>query len=543
MGLFHIINRYPRTLGIFHIRNKTEDLLKLLLPNSETLADLSNDSRYSHQFQKEMASAVFHRSIHGISTNVEDSNVDEEEKLSAAHKQIIKNAEEICKLISAESSNPVIETALVNLTIEIEVSPDLVLEVLKRLTNAGVLALAFFRWAEKQKGFKHTTDCYNALIDSLGKIKQFNLIWVLVESMKGKDLLTKDTFMLIIRRYARAKKGTEAVQAFKKMETFGLKPDLSDSNRFLDTLCKSRQVKKAQEVFDKMSQRGFSPDNKTYSILLQGWGQERDLSKLDEVYNQMKSEGFEPDTVAYGILMNAYCKGQRIDIAVEMFHEMQSKNCELSPLIYCTLIHGFGSAKRLGEALKLFEMSKASGVMTEAPTYNAVVGSYCWSLKFDDAYKTIDEMRAADVGPNSRTYDIILHHLIKAQRLDEACEVFRRMRNEKGCQPILSTYEIMLRMFCNKGEMRKAVNLWNQMKSQGILPNMHMFSTLINRFCHEKKLEDACKYFEEMLDVGIRPPGPLFSHLKQSLIAGGKKDTFVSLSHKLSRIRSTPIEG
>ncbi|KAJ8770286.1 hypothetical protein K2173_012756 [Erythroxylum novogranatense] len=338
--------------------------------------------------------------------------------LSDAHNQnpelctrkIIEDTEKICSLLSTNSKHG-IETLLDQASVE--VSPTLVSQVLKRLSNAGVLALSFFKWAEKQQGFKYSTDSYDGLIESLAKIKQFNLIWTLVDDMKRKGLLTKTTFALISRRYARARKVKEAINAFEKMEVFGLKIESSDCNRLIDILCKSRQAEKAQEVFDRMKKKG--------------WGQERDISKLNEVFREMKDEGFEPDVVTYGILVNAYCKARKYDDAKKLFHEMEASNCKPNAYIFCTLINGLGSEKRLNDALEFFERSKASGFAMGVPTYNAVVSAYCWSNKMDDAYKMIEEMRKCGIGPNSRTYDIILHHLIKAGRTTEAYSAFQKM--------------------------------------------------------------------------------------------------------------------
>ncbi|KAM7463472.1 hypothetical protein LguiA_031593 [Lonicera macranthoides] len=453
--------------------------------------------------------------------------------------QIALDAEKICKILSTNRTSPDIESSLNSSAVV--VNPTLVVEVLKKLSNAGVLALSFFRWAEKQTGFKYTSENYNALIEALGKIKQFSLIWNLVNDMKKKGVLTKDTFALISRRYARARKVKEAVDAFERLEKFGLKPELSDYNRLIDILSKSRHVEKAQQVFDKWRNRKFKPDIKSYTILLEGWGQVQNLLRLDEVYREMKDEGFQPDVVSYGIIINAYCKAKKYDDAIERFNEMEAKNIKPTPHVYCTLISGLGSEKRLTEALKFFELSKESGFAPEAPTYNALVGSYCWSMRMYDAYRIVEEMRKCGVGPNSRTYDIILHHLIKARRTKEAYSIFQRMSNEPDCKPVVSTYEIMVRMFCNEERMDMALRVWDQMKASGVLPGMHMFSTLINSLCHENKLDDACKYFHEMLGMGIRPPGQMFSNLKQALLDEGREDVVIVLTKKLEKIRKTPL--
>ncbi|XP_030970305.1 pentatricopeptide repeat-containing protein At1g71060, mitochondrial-like [Quercus lobata] len=108
---------------------------------------------------------------------------------------------------------------------------------------------------------------YNALIEALGKIKQFKVVWNLVSYMKHKGLLSKETFALISQKHAKAWKVKEAADAFEKIEKFGMKLEVSDHNRLIDTLSKSRNVEKAQEMFDTVKKRRFVPDIKSYTIL------------------------------------------------------------------------------------------------------------------------------------------------------------------------------------------------------------------------------------------------------------------------------------
>ncbi|KAJ0037833.1 hypothetical protein Pint_22222 [Pistacia integerrima] len=484
---------------------------------------------------------TFYRSNRGVSDKTHEFIHAEQQhpdaKTETLNHKITEESERICKVVSNNTSN--IDSSLNNASIE--VSPTLVLEVLKRLSNAGVLALSFFRWAEKQKGFKHDAESYNALIESLGKIKQFKIIWELVSEMKSKGLLNKETFALISRRYARARKVQEAIDAFEKIEEFGLKLESSDFYRLIDTLSKSKNVEAAQEVFDKMKKRRFEPDIKSYTILLEGWGSAQNLSRLNEVYTEMKREGFEPDVVTYGIMVNAHCKVRKYDDAVELFREMEAKNCRPSPHVFCTLINGLGSDGRLNEALEFFELSKKSGFAPEAPTFNAVVGAYCSANQMHDAYRMVDEMRRLGVGPNSRTYDIILHRLSKAGKTEEAYSVFQKMSSEPGCEPTVSTFEIVIRMCCNEGNVDMAIRVWDHMKAKGVLPGMQLFSTLIHSLCLENKLGDACKYIEEMLNMGIRPPAKMFSNLKQALLDGGMAETALDLAMKIDKIRKTPL--
>ncbi|XP_006837175.2 pentatricopeptide repeat-containing protein At1g71060, mitochondrial [Amborella trichopoda] len=426
-----------------------------------------------------------------------------------------------------------------------KVSPALAEHILKKFSNAGKLALLFFRWCEKQPNFKHTTETYHALIESLGKIKQFRLIHDLVHGMHKNGLLTKSTFALIWRRYARARKVKEAINSFEGLVNFGMKPDLSDFNRLLDTISKSRNVNKAQELFDEMKRRNrFEFDLKTYSILLEGWGEEKDLNKLMEVYREMLDVGLEPDVVTYGILINSLIKSRKLGDAIEKFYEMKEKNCGPSPHIYCSLINGLGPEKRLNEAIEFFKESMSDGFIPELPTYNALIGSYCWSAKFKDADQVLDEMRSCNVNPNTRTFNIILHHLIRLGMNNDAYNLFERMDvSVPGCEPDLNTYTMMVRMFCLEGKVEMALRVWRGMNSRGVLPCMHLYSALICGLCDENRLDEACKYFLEMLDMGIRPPGQMFGRLKQCLLDDGKKELALDLSLRLDRVRRIPFSG
>ncbi|XP_008467144.2 pentatricopeptide repeat-containing protein At1g71060, mitochondrial [Cucumis melo] len=529
---------FPRTSSFQYASARSFSCSKTITRNQTSICISSRCNEHSTWPILNRDYTSQHSTHHGNEHSKQDLEAGQKSIMESD--EITQDAEKFCKLIS-KNPNSCIESLLDGAALEL--SPALIEEVLKKLCNAGFLALSFFRWAEKQKGFKHTTESYNCLIEALGKIKQFNVIWNLVSDMKRKGILSRETFALITRRYARARKVKEAIESYEKMEKFGFQLGVSDFNRLIDTLCKSRNVKKAQEVFDKMKHGRFKPDIKSYTILLEGWGQDQNLLKLNEVYREMRDNGFEPDVVTFGILINAHCKARKYDEAIRLFHDMKAKNIKPSPHVFCTLINGLGSEKRLKEALEFFEQLKLSGFAPEAPTYNAVVGAYCWSMKMADAYRMVDDMRKSGIGPNSRTYDIILHHLIKGRKSKEAYSVFQRMSREPGCEPTLSTYEIMIRMFCNEERVDMAIQIWDEMKAKGVLPGMHLFSMLINRLCHENKLEDACTYFQEMLDVGIRPPATMFSNLKQALLDDGRKDTALLLAEKIKKLRKTPLVG
>ncbi|KAF3629559.1 Pentatricopeptide repeat-containing protein, mitochondrial [Capsicum annuum] len=151
------------------------------------------------------------------------------------------------------------------------------------------------------------------------------MVWILIDELKAKGLLSKEAFVLVSRRYACSRKVKEAIEAFESISN----------------------VAKAQEFFDKWKGRRFKASVKAYTIFPEGWSVEKNLLRLNEVYREMICDGIEPDVVSYGIMIHVYCKVKKYDEAIEMFREMERKKIKATPHVYCTLINGLGSEKRI----------------------------------------------------------------------------------------------------------------------------------------------------------------------------------------------------
>ncbi|CAN1151514.1 Pentatricopeptide repeat-containing protein At1g77360, mitochondrial [Linum perenne] len=389
----------------------------------------------------------------------------------------------------------------------VRVSVEVVESVLKRFENAGMVAFRFFEWAEKQRHYEHSIRAYHTMIESLSKIRQYRLMWDLVNAMKSNRLLNVETFCIIMRKYARAQKVEEAVYAFNVMEKYDVPQNLAAFNSLLSALCKSKNVRKAQEIFDSMKDR-FVPDSKTYSILLEGWGKAPDLPKAREIFREMVDDGCNPDVVTYGIMVNLLCKAGRVDEALGIVREMNDKVCKPTTFIYSVLVHMYGTEGRIEDAVDTFLEMEKEGINADVAVYNALIGAFCKVRKHQNVYRVLKEMESKGVSCNSRTYNIILNSLIDCGETDEAFTVFRSMI--KVCDPDADTYTMMIKMFCDIKNLKMALKVWNYMKKKQFIPSLHTFSVLINGLCEEGDVTQACILLEDMIEKGIQPSGTTF---------------------------------
>lgn len=420
----------------------------------------------------------------------------------------------------------------------VRVSPEIVENVLKRFENAGMVSYRFFEWAGKQHNYTHSVEAYHTMIGSLAKIRQFDIMWDIVSTMRKKGMLNIETFCIIMRRYARMQKVDEALYTFNVMEKYDVASTLAAFNGLLSALCKSKNVRKAQEIFDKMKER-FAPDSKSYSILLEGWGREPNLPKAIEIFRQMVDAGCNPDIVTYGIMVDILCKAGRVDEAVDIVKSMDAGGYTPTSFIYSILVHTYGVENRIEDAIDTFlEMAK-NGVEADVVVYNALISAFCKVNKFENVFRVLREMDGKGIIPNARTCNIILNSLIGQGLTDEAFRVFRKMI--KVCDPDVDTYTLMIKMFFDKDQGKMALKVWKYMKSKRFIPSMHTYSVLINGLCEKGEVSDACIFMEEMIEKGIQPSRMTFYKLRQLLIKERRQDVLKFLQEKMNLLVKEPL--
>ncbi|KAF9599087.1 hypothetical protein IFM89_033694 [Coptis chinensis] len=101
-------------------------------------------------------------------------------------------------------------------------------------------------------------------------------------------------------------------------------------------------------------------------------------------------------------------------------------------------------------------------------------------------------------------FKVILNLCREAKLANEALGVFRKMR-EFGCRPDTTSFNIVIRMFCEKGDMDVVLVLTKEMALIGVFPDMITYVVSIKRFCEVGHLEDACGLVKVMRDQGCVP--------------------------------------
>lgn len=100
---------------------------------------------------------------------------------------------------------PELEEALT--AAEISPNPNLLLEIFKHFDSTPKPLFTLFNWAQKRQDYQFSMAVFNAMVNSLGKAREFDSAWCLIlDQIRGdpSERPNFDTFLIMIRRYARA---------------------------------------------------------------------------------------------------------------------------------------------------------------------------------------------------------------------------------------------------------------------------------------------------------------------------------------------------
>ncbi|KAF0922097.1 hypothetical protein E2562_024669 [Oryza meyeriana var. granulata] len=358
------------------------------------------------------------------------------------------DVDEVSRILSARFASP--EAIVIAMDCcSVRVTGCLVDKILTRFSNDWVAALGFFLWASTQGGYCHRSDSYDLMVDILGKFKQFDLMWDLINQMvEVGGLISLMTMTKVMRRLAGASRWTEAINAFHKIDRFGVLKDTKAMNVLLDTLCKERSVKRARGAFQELRET-IPPDESSFNTLIHGWCKARMLKEAVETMEEMKQHGFSPSVVTYTSLVEAYCNEKDFQTVYTLLDEMHKRQCLPNVITYTIVMHALGKAGRTRKALDTFDKLKEDGVSPDASFYNSLIYILGRAGRLEDAYSVVEEMRRTGIPPNVTTFNTLISAACDHSQAENALKLLVKME-EQSCKPDIKTYTPLLKLCCKR---------------------------------------------------------------------------------------------
>ncbi|KAL1544233.1 pentatricopeptide repeat-containing protein, mitochondrial-like protein [Salvia divinorum] len=386
----------------------------------------------------------------------------------------------------------------------VELSHELVLCVLRRFRCARKPAFRFFCWASEQPGYAHDSATYNAMVDVLGKGRQFESMVSMIEEMGEKGFLSVETFIVCIRAFASAKERRKAFGVLDLMSKYKFRVGVEAINCLLDALGKAGLGKEAHELFQRLEHH-FTPDFKTYTVLLNGWCEVRNLMEAGRVWNGMIDGGFKPDVVAHNILLRGLLRGGKRCDAIKLFEVMKSKGPYPNVRTYTILINHLSKHGHMEEALNYMDDMHSSGCEPDATIYTCLMIGFGNQREMGMVHRLLKEMREKGCPPDGQAYNGLIKVMTNQKMPDDAVTIYKRMI-QSGIQPSIHTYNMMMKAYFVASNPEMGCAVWDEMKRRGCCPDENSYTVLIGGLIRQGRSNEAYEYLEEMVEKGMKAP-------------------------------------
>lgn len=469
------------------------------------------------------------RSSSDYTNAVSDSENDSEceiEQSKANPKEVDRVCEVINELFALDRNmEAVLDECGVNLT------HDLVIEVLERFRHARKPAFRFFCWAGQRPEYTHNSKTYNKMMFILGKARQFETMVVLLEEIGEKGLLTIETFEISIKAFAEAKERRKAVGIFELMKKYKFRVGAETINCLLDSLGRAKLGKEAQVLFDRLKER-FTPNLHTYTVLLNGWCRVKNLLEAGRVWNEMIDKGFKPDIVAHHTMIDGLLKCKKRSDAIKMFEVMKSKGPSPNVRTYTLLIRDFCKQMKMREAVEYLEEMVKSGFEPDAAVYTCLMTGFGNKKEMDKVYALLKEMKARGCPPDSQTYNALIKLMTNRRMPDDALRIYKKMI-KNGFEPTIHTYNMMMKSYFDTRNFEMGQAVWEEISRKGCCPDDNSYVVFIGGLIKEGNSEAACKYLEEMIEKGMKAPQLDYNKFVADFSRAGKPDIMYELAQKM----------
>ncbi|KAG4929875.1 hypothetical protein AAZX31_17G081700 [Glycine max] len=317
--------------------------------------------------------------------------------------------------------------------LEIQLSDNFVIRVLKELRKTPLKAYKFFHWVGKQSGYEHDTVTYNAVARVLPRAESIEEFWSVIEEMKrvGHEL-DIDTYIKITRQLQRNRMMEDAVKLYELMMDGSCKPLVQDCNMLLKSISANDKpnLDLVFRVAKKYESTGHTLSKAIYDGIHRSLTSAGNFDEAENIVRTMRNAGYEPDNITYSQMVFGLCKMRRFEEACKVLEDMESSRCIPDIKTWTILIQGHCSANEVDKALLCFAKMIEKGCDPDADLLDVLADGFLSQKRIEGAYELVAEIsRKCRISPWQATYKKLIEKLLGVMKFEEALELLRLMKS------------------------------------------------------------------------------------------------------------------
>ncbi|PKA64296.1 Pentatricopeptide repeat-containing protein [Apostasia shenzhenica] len=300
------------------------------------------------------------------------------------------------------------------------------------------------------------------------------------------------TWATMISGFSHNGKNEEALQLLSQQHGLRMLPTVSSFTSGLFACCNIGDTEKGRQLHSLAIKAGFQHNSYINNGLITMYAKSKKMEEVNQVFMWMKAR----DTASWNSLIGALSENYLLEDARAAFEKMPYRDV----VSWTAIISAYVQVEHGEEALKLFLKMMGEGITPHSPTIASLITA-CGSLCSTKLGQQIHGL-AIKLGLDSELFvgNSLIAMYFKCGNTESFC-IFDAMENHD-----IVTWNSMLVGCAQHGFGREAIEIFEQMSTEGISPNQASFVALLSACSHAGLVEEGRHYFKSMIkNYAIEP--------------------------------------
>lgn len=326
---------------------------------------------------------------------------------------------------------------------------------------------------------------------------------------------------------------SKALEMSRKMQLMGIKFDEFTYTSILGASATSKLILHGKQVHAHIIRTVKNPSRDflfsvNNSLIALYWR----CGKIDDakkIFDKMLIR----DLVSWNTILSAYVDVGRIGEARSFFHEIPEKN----QLTWSVMISGFAQNGLGEEGLKLFNQMRSHECEPCDYAFAGAIISCAVLASLDHGRQLHCQLIQSGFESSLSASNSLITMYARCGVLQDSQSIFHAMT----CLDSVS-WNAMIAALGQHGHGGKAVDLFEQMLKENIVPDRITFLTILSSCSHSGLVEQGQRYFNSMYDLyGITPGEDHYGRLIDLLCRAGKFSVATNIIEKMPFNPGAPI--
>ncbi|CAI0553422.1 unnamed protein product [Linum tenue] len=305
--------------------------------------------------------------------------------------------------------------------------------------------------------------------------------------------------------------GNAAIRLFCEMQRDGFRPDNFTFTSVISAVgLVAESEKHCQQLHCVVVKSGTGFVTSVLNALVSAYSK---CAKLDDarlVFNKMRVK----DLVSWNAMLSSYVNSGRMNEAKEIFQEMPEKNL----LTWAVMIAGLAQNGLGEESLKLFNLMKLQGFQPCDYAFAGAITSCAALGSLKSGRQLHSQLIRLGFECSLSAGNALITMYGRCGVVGDARNLFLTMSFVDSV-----SWNAMIAALGQHGHGVQAVELFEEMLKEGILPDRITFLTVLSACSHAGLVEEGHRYFDAMHDIyGITPGEDHYARMVDLLCRAGK---------------------